>query len=185
MQQFEVIKGITLAMARTLETQLREAFGRDIPVRFRYADVKGECLTLCHAGVVRRAGNVDREYELRGGAEQFRNPPMLLRAQYFVSAWAEPPEDQAILGAILRTFLDRPHLEIEGEDEEEMIAYAGIPEVCLDTITLEEHRDLAQGFGMPFAPSVAYCVDFRLQSGKVTPIKRVKERVMDFKKIEG
>ena len=38
---------------------------------------------------------------------------------------------------------------------------------------------------MPLAPSVGYAVDFRIRSGKVSPIKRVKERIIDYRKIEG
>src|SRR5690606_6503016 len=34
-------------------------------------------------------------------------------------------------------------------------------------------------------PSVGYWVDFVVQSARTTPSKRVKERVIDFKKIDG
>jgi hypothetical protein len=183
-QQFEVIKQISLTLARMLEEDLQLALGREIPVHHHYEARKGESLTLIQTGVQRRSGNVDREYEVVDGQEQFRNPPLLMRAHYLVSAWAKPPEDQALLGAVLRTFLDRPNLTLEG-DATDMVAYAGIPSIDLDTLSTEEHRLLSSTLGVPFAPSVGYYVEFRLRSGQVTVIKRVRERVMDFRKIEG
>ncbi|MGE0711484.1 MAG: Pvc16 family protein [Planctomycetota bacterium] len=187
MEQFEVIKRITLALQRTLAADLEDALGRAVPVLFAYDAARKpgqEQMTLVQVGLQRRQGNVDREYEAQGEGEQFRNPPLLLRAHYLLSAWATPPEDQVLIGAALRAFLDQPELALEGDDEE-VVAYAGTPSVDLDTLTAEEHRALASALGMPFAPSVGYWVDFRLRSGKVTPIKRVRERVMDFRKIEG
>ena len=65
------------------------------------------------------------------------------------------------------------------------MGYTGVPEVSLDTLSVSEHRDLASMLGVPFGPSVGYWVDFNLRSGQTTPIKRVRERVMDFRKIEG
>jgi hypothetical protein len=38
---------------------------------------------------------------------------------------------------------------------------------------------------MPLAPSVAYWTNFVIQSATTQTIKRVRERVMDFKKIDG
>jgi len=186
--QYAVIKQISLILGRMLETSVSEAVGTRVPVAFEYTPEARQgsgSLSLIFLGLERRSGNLDREYEVEGGAERFRNPPLLLRARYLVSAWARPPEDQALLGATLRTFLDNPHLSAEGEEEERVIGYAGVPSVDLAPVALDEHRELTQALGIPMAPSMSYWVDFRLQSGKVTPIKRVKERVIDFRKIDG
>lgn len=187
MEQFQVFKQVTLILARMLEESVGEALGRRIPVRFEHApDLRqGDgALTLVFCHVHRRAGDHDREYEFADGGERFRNPPILLRAHYLLSAWATPPEDQVLIGAAMRTFLDRPYLEPEGMEEEKAIGYAGVPSVDLEPLGFEEQRAALAAFGMPMAPTARYSVDVRLQSGKTTPIKRVKERIMDFRKIE-
>lgn len=187
MEQFQVIKHITLILGRMLEESVREATGKKVRVLYAYEDGlrKKSALTVIQYALTSRSGQRDREYEFAGGGERFRNPPLLFQAHYIVSAWATPPDDQELLGAVLRTFLDRAWLEPEAGDEEMITAYAGVPSIDIKPLSLEEHRTLCDAYGMPLAPSMRYLVDFRLQSGKVTPIKRVKERVIDYRKIEG
>lgn len=188
MEQFAVLSVVTQILGRTLEESVSEALGRKVRVLYEYEPDAREgngALTVCFVNVRRRPGDSDREHELTEQGEQFRNPPILLRSTYLVSAWAKPPADQALLGAALRTFLDKPYLELRGMEEERVIGYAGVPSVDMGTLALDEHRQMADGFGMPLAPSVAYFVDIRIQSGKSTPIKRVRERVIDYRKIEG
>jgi hypothetical protein len=102
-QQFIVLKRITLTLQRMLERGLAEALGRDVPVVLRHDSALQETLEeqvgLLHVGVQRRGEVLDREFEVEDGVERFRNPPIGLRAQYLVSAWATPPEDQLLLGA--------------------------------------------------------------------------------------
>lgn len=187
MQQFQVIKQITTILGRMLESHVSELVGSKVGVRYAYEDGlrKKSCLTVQHTGLESRAGDRDREYEFRAGGEQFRNPPLLLRSHYIISAWATPPEDQALIGAVLQTFLDHPFLEPADPDEEEVVGYAGIPSIELEPLSLERHRALTELLAMPLAPSAGYWVDLRIRSAKVTPIKRVKERIIDYRKIEG
>ena len=110
---------------------------------------------------------------------------MLLRSRYLLSAWATPPEDQALLGAALRTIHDQPKLQFASMEEEQIVGYAGTPILSLESVPLAEHKMLADAYGMPLAPSMSYLAEYRLKSGKVTPIKRVLERVTDFRKIDG
>ena len=171
-----------------LEKHVSDALGSKIPVHFEYnANVrKGKgSLTVIMVQIKTRAGNADREYESGGGGEQFRARPALMSSRYLVSCWAAPPEDQALLGAVVRTFLDHPGLELGSFEEEECIGYAGVPTITPEAISLSEHKMLADSYGMPLAPSFTYWVDYRVQSGITTPIKRVLERVTDFRKIEG
>jgi hypothetical protein len=55
----------------------------------------------------------------------------------------------------------------------------------MENLSFDEHKKIADGFGMPLAPSCAYWVDYVVQSARTSAIKRVKERVIDFKKIDG
>lgn len=186
--QFRVMKHITLALGRTLEASAAEALGKKVRVAFEYSpDLKKApgAYTIVHCGLGRRGGNAEREYErTRDGAEIFRNPPMLLRARYVVSCWAPAPDDQELLGVALRTFHDHPEVEVVGE-EEQTVAYEERPTIEMEALAFDEHRKVAEAHGMPLAPSVGYWVDFVVQSTKITPIKRVKERVIDFRKIDG
>jgi len=187
-EQFTVLSVVSRILGRTLQESVSEALGRDIRILFEHEEGARDgngALSVCFINIRRRPGDSDREYELTNEGEKFRNPPLLLRSQYLVSAWAKPPTDQELLGAALRTFLDRPYLDARGMEEEAAIGYAGVPSVDMATLSVEEHRQIAGGFGMPIAPSVLYSVDIRLQSGKSTPIKRVRERVIDYRKIEG
>ena len=44
---------------------------------------------------------------------------------------------------------------------------------------------LWQVMGYPYKPSVVYGVNLRMDSMRKTLVRRVKERVLDFKKLEG
>lgn len=186
--QYRVIKHITLALGRKIESALHAEMGKKVRVAYEYsADLKGSPggITVIQCGLQGRGGNVEREYERdQGGKERFRNPPIALKARYLVSAWAPAPDDQELLGLVLRTFHDDRELETQGE-EEETVSYDGRPIIELDAPSFDEHKALAEALGMPLAPSVCYWVDFVIQSARTTPIKRVKERVIDFKKIDG
>jgi hypothetical protein len=187
LQQFEVIKATTLCLGRMIETHVSEAIGRKINVIYEYSPEarRGAGSVSIHFIELKPGANTEqREYEHNGGQEQFRAPPMVFQARFLVSAWAKPPEDQALLGAIMRTFLDHPMLAFSG-DEEQVVAYASEPSVNSRLLGLEEHSILANANQMPMAPSISYEVDLRLRSQKVTAIKRVRERVIDFRNIEG
>jgi hypothetical protein len=186
--QYRVMKHITLALGRKIESVVHAEVGSKVRVAYEFSPELKKApgaITVLHCGLQGRGGNAEREYERdQRGGERFRNPPIPLRARYLVSAWAPAPDDQELLGLVLRTFHDDRELETEGE-EEQTVAYDGRPIVELQAPSFEEHKALAEALGMPLAPSVCYWVDFVIQSARVTPIKRVKERVIDFKKIDG
>lgn len=170
-----------------LEAHVSEAMGHHVPAAFEYSEKarQGSGSLSVHFVSMKQGVDTRREYEqVAGGGEQFRSPPLCFTARYMISAWARPPEDQALLGAVMRTFLDYPKLEF-GDDEEEVVAYAGVPSISARWLGLEEHQLLASAFQMPLAPSVSYELDLRLRSQRVSPIKRVRERVVDFRNIEG
>jgi hypothetical protein len=57
--------------------------------------------------------------------------------------------------------------------------------VDLTTLPFAELERLAKAFEMPLAPSVSYWVNYQIRSARVTPIKRVLERVTDYRQIKG
>jgi hypothetical protein len=191
MHQYQVIKHITLTLGSMLEASLAETLGKageKIRVVYEYSpDLKKApgAVSICNIGLVGRGGNTDREYERDGqGREVYRNAPLLLRAGYLVSAWAPAPDDQELMGLVLRTFHDNHELQTEG-DAEQTVSYEGRPTLELEALPFERHKELCGLLGMPLAPSVAYWTNFVIQSATTQTIKRVRERVMDFKKIDG
>ena len=50
--------------------------------------------------------------------------------------------------------------------------------------TLDECRLICESLGMPLRASVRYDVSFRLDSERKTTVKRVKERIVDYKKLD-
>lgn len=190
MQQYRVISHLTTTLGQMLERGVSEAVGNPVRVLYRYEprlrDEEQGAITVLYTGMERRGGNTERELEHGPeGEELFRAPPMLMRARYFVSAWAPAPEDQALIGAVLRTVHDEPNLMAPDAEARQAIAYDEQPQAELSSIGLEEHKLLCEAYEMPMRPSVVYGVDFRLQSAQLTPIKRVRERVIDFRKIDG
>ncbi len=185
--QFEVMKHIALSIGRQAESMLHAELGAKVRVAYEYSpDLKKApgAITVVHAGIQGRAGNNEREYERdEKGGERYRNSPLLLKARYLISAWAPAPEDQALLGLVLRTFHDDSTLPSSEDDE--AVGYQGAPQLELQALPFDEHKALAESLGMPLAPSICYWVDFAIQSARTTPIKRVRERVIDFRKIDG
>jgi hypothetical protein len=186
-QQFEVIKATALCLGRMIETNVSEAIGHKFNVLYEYSpDARrgSGSVSIHFVGLAPGANTEQREYEHNGGQEQFRAPPMIFQARFLVCAWAKPPEDQALLGAVMRTFLDHPMLDYDA-NEESVVAYSTAPSVHSRMLGLEEHSLLATANQMPIAPAISYEIDLRLRSQKVTTIKRVRERVVDFRNING
>lgn len=185
--QFRVIKHITLALGRTLEASISEALGKKVKVAYEYSpDLKKPpgAITVAYCGLAHRGGNAEREYERTKEGEIFRNPPLLMRSRFLISCWAPAPDDQELLGLVLRTMHDHPEVETAGE-EEKTVSYEGRPSIEMEQLSFDEHKKIADGLGMPVAPSACYWVDYVVQSARTSVIKRVKERVIDFKKIDG
>jgi len=189
-EQFKVMKHITLALGRQLEASAQDALGKKVRVAYEYSpDLKKApgAFSIIQCGLTRRGGNAEREYERTAkGDEIFRNPPVLLKTRYIVSCWAPAPDDQELLGIAIRTFHDHREVETAGP-EDDTVAHdgGGRPVLEMEALSFDEHKKVAEAVGMPVAPSIAYWVDFVVQSAMTTPIKRVRERVIDFKKIDG
>jgi len=185
--QYRVIKHITLALGRTLEESISEALGKKVKVAYEYSpDLKKApgAVTVVFLNTTHRGGNAEREYERTKEGEIFRNPPLLLRSRFLISCWAPAPDDQELLGLVYRTMHDHPDVETTGE-EEKTVSYEGRPTIEMESLSFDEHKTIADGKGMPVAPSACYWVDYVIQSARTSVIKRVKERVIDFKKIDG
>ncbi len=124
------------------------------------------------------------------GDEFFRMPPLLMVARYLLTAWAPPPDDQELLAAAIRVLYDAVELKPESDEpdrdkNEDAVHWEDHPTLDLvQRFSLDEARITCEALGIPLRPSVRYDVNFRLDSERKTVVKRVKERIVDYKKLD-
>ena len=189
--QHRVLRQLSERIVRLLKTEIRASIGRDVPVHLAYqgeAGMKSPHLTLMNYWIDPVTDRTADRYEERGakGQEFFRNAPLLLKARYLLTAWAHPPDDQELLMLAARVFLDNPALEADGNGDEDAVHWEdGVSIEHVVKFNMEEAKTVVDGLGIPLRPSVRYDVHFRLDSERKQPIKRVKERIVDYKKLDG
>jgi hypothetical protein len=130
---------------------------------------------------------VIREEDADGNIVEYKcNPPTYISPRYMLSVWTgEPLQDQVVHGILLNLFFQR------GAFLPEDIRGNVIRTEPTPTITLDEKFDLQRQFqlwerlGHNYRPSMIYRVELRMDSYTKTAVRRVKERVLDFKKVEG
>lgn len=192
--QHRVLRQISEALGRTLAGGLKECTGKDIPVFFSYQgdSAKKAHVTAIHYWIERvNDRHADRVLcKTPEGDEFFRMPPLLLTGRWLVTAWAPAPEDQELLAGAMRVLYDSVELkpaqpdEIDPESED---AVHWEDKVTLDVsqrLTLDEAKLICESLGMPLRASVRYDISFRLDSERKTTVKRVKERIVDYKKLD-
>lgn len=188
--QHRILKQLTLAVAGMVERGVEASTGRRVPVKFEYVEPGKkveEHFTLLHYWMERASDRMpDRVLEKTRDGEIFRNPPLLMLARYTLTAWASPPDDQELLCAALRSIYDDPEIKPQGgKAEEDAIHFEDKPSVEMTTrYSFDEQRLVAEAFGMPLRPSLRIDVHFPIHSEQKTTVKRVKERVVEYKKIE-
>jgi hypothetical protein len=191
--QHRCLRQISEALGRTLEAGLKECVGRAVPVHFAYQEPVAGKKPSAHVTVINywvervTDRNPDRVLcKTSTGEEYHRAAPLILAARYAISAWAPAPEDQELLMAAIRVLHDMTALEPTESKEENAVHWEDNPMPTLQQrFTLDEARLLAEAYGMPLRPSVRYDITFRLDSERKTRITRVKERIIDYKKLEG
>src|SRR5205085_1128920 len=141
-------------------------------------------VTAINYWIERTPGSVDRILcRTPDGEEYFRAASVTLVARYAITAWAPPPEDQELLMATTRVLHDATELAPAGEGD--AVHWEDKPMAELSSrFSFEEAQQFAQAYGMPLRPTLRCDIRFRLDSERKTPIKRVKERIVDYKKMD-
>jgi hypothetical protein len=193
--QHRVLRQITEALGRTLGEGLKECTGREVPVFFSYQGdaLKKPHVTAIHYWIERvNDRHPDRVLcKTPEGDEFFRMPPLFLTGRWLVTAWAPAPEDQELLAGAMRVLYDSVELKPAQPDEPDPKTEDAVhweDHVTLDLsqrLTLDEARLICESLGMPLRASIRYDISFRLDSERKTTVKRVKERIVDYKKLDG
>ena len=193
--QHQCLRQLSEAFARALLRGLKPCFAKAIAIHHAYPLSAGDApktgapfLTLIPYWV---EPVTDRRLDrilgkLEDGTEYFREPPVLLQARYALTAHGPSPDDQDVLMAAARVVHDMGVLGDDGEGPADAVHWEDKPTpVLVPRFSLEEARVVAEAHGMPLRPTLRYDVPFRLDSERKTVTKRVKERIVDYKKLDG
>jgi hypothetical protein len=121
-----------------------------------------------------------------GTLQEFdRRPPLLLDLRYVVTAFAESHRDElSLLGLVLRALWDSDEI-VASEVVGESIHLEDRPGIEVGTATIEEMRSIWDSFQQPYRPSFSVTVEARLDSDVKRLVRRVREAIVDFKKMDG
>jgi hypothetical protein len=202
-RQHEVIRDATLTFAHVLKTQLPGRLeNRPVDVYFEppgQADLEkawGENrvpLTCILVDIHRATGRqvmeepIVREEDEDGNIVEYRlGIPTFVMPRYMITPWCKDALDgQVVHGTILQLFFDYRNfapedvqgVSIHGEDR--------CPIEFDDGFELDAQIKMWQALARPFRASLLYRTTLRIDSVKKTLVRRVKERVLDYKKLQG
>jgi hypothetical protein len=199
--QHEIVRDCTLTLGHILKTRLAKMLeGHKLDVSFELPDEetlakvgkKEWLISLVHVDTLRSQvfqsakEPVTREEDEEGNIVEFRlGTPTYIQPRYLLTPWTGSTlDDQLLTGLVMQCFFD--HVCIEPEE----VQGGSIQSDEKPSIILEEKFKIDDQFtwwaaqGRRYKPSLMYSVNLRLDSIKKVVIKRVKERVMDFRKME-
>lgn len=203
-RQHEVIRDATLTFAHVLKTQLppRLEGKKEVQILFDIPDQKtiekshkdGKVLLsilLVDAGKSTSIQTTEqpilREEDEDGNIVESRaGPPTYVMPRYLITPWSgDTLIDQVVIGLIMNVFFSRPAFmpeDIQGD----VIKSEPAPQALLiESFTAERQMQLWRAMGHNYRPSLVYGVNLRMDSYQRTVVRRVKERILDFKKLEG
>jgi len=130
---------------------------------------------------------VVREEDEEGNIVEYRlGSPTMVSPRYMITPFSKDPlEAQVVQGLIMQLFFDHPSFLPEDVQGQSIHGEDRAPIHFDNKITYHDQMALWSGLGRPFRASLVYAVDVRLDSARKTGIRRVMERILDYKKIQG
>ncbi len=196
--QFNIFRDVGLTLASIIKKEILQDVGVDVQVLMELpaedeipSVLPSVAVCLYHLGK-RDNGYVQdpdfREVEEAddGTLREFsRRPPMFLDLRYVITVYAESHKDElSLLGLALRALYDNEVIQ-EGKDIGDSIYLEDRPGIEVGTATYEEMRTIWESFQLPYRPSFTASVEGRLDSKRKRLIRRVREAIVDFKKMDG
>jgi len=130
---------------------------------------------------------VIREEDDDGNIVEYRlGSPTMISPRYLITPFCKDPlEGQVVQGLIMQLFFDHPSFLPEDVQGVSIHGEARTPIHFDDKIRYHDQMAIWSGLGKPFRASLVYAADVRLDSARKTGIRRVMERILDYKKIQG
>jgi hypothetical protein len=204
-RQHEVIRDATLTFAHILQTQLPPLLDNkrtkvecvfEVPdaKRIEAARTAGHILMSVVLIDVNRSTiaqtteqPIVREEDEDGNIVEYKmGAPTFIMPRYLVTPWSgDPLQDQVVIGLILKVFFTRSEFRPEDIQGQSIFGETGPMVMLVEQFNLERQMKFWQVLGHPFRTSLVYGVNLCLESMQKSIVRRVKERVLDFKKLEG
>jgi len=130
---------------------------------------------------------VVREEDEEGNIVEFRlGSPTMVTPRYLITPFSKDPlEAQVVQGLIMQLFFDHPTFLPEDVQGESIHGEDRAPIHFDEKVRYHDQMALWSSLGRPYKPSLVYAVDVRLDSARKIGIRRVMERILDYKKIQG
>lgn len=201
--EHEVVRDATLTLAHILKTHLSPRLGnKPVEVVFDMPDEKaidaaakaGKCvLSLYHMDTVRAThvqineAPVVRDEDDDGNIVEYRlGIPTFVKPRYLITAWSKDPlEAQVVQGLIIQLFFDHTSFLQDDIQGESIHVDDPCPITYEDSVKLEDLLNIWQALQRPFRSSLVYSVAVKLASARRVAIRRVQERILDYKKVDG
>ncbi len=200
-KQYEIVRDCTLTFGHLLKVGLTPSLkehkldiAHDLPDEDMLKKVgkKEWVLSVVHLDTQRASYQttkepVTREEDEEGNIVEYRlGTPTFISPRYLLTPWTGSSlDDQVLTGLFMQFLFDHNRVEpddVQGHtiqsDEKPMI-------VLEEKFRLDEQFAWWAAHGRLYKPSMLYSINLRMDSLKKVVIKRVKERVMDFRKMEG
>ncbi len=130
-----------------------------------------------------------REEDADGNIVEFKlGAPTMISPRYMITPCVKDPlEAQVVLGLIMQLFFDHPSFLPDDIQGESIHGEDHCPIHFDDRFRVNDQMALWQGLapGKAFRASLVYSVDVRLDSARKKGVRRVMERILDYKKLQG
>lgn len=203
-RQHEAVRDATLTFAHILKTQLPPHLDKapkvecvfEVPTQAQIDKARKEgklLLSVILIDVNRSSISqtseqpIVREEDDDGNIVEYKmGAPTFIMPRYMVTPWSgDPLDDQVVIGLIMKVFFARSQFLPDDIQGDSIFGESGPLVMLVETFNLERQMKLWQVMGHPYRPSVVYGVNLLMESMHKTIVRRVKERILDFKKLEG
>lgn len=202
-KQHDVVRDATVTFANILKRHLPPKLeNKPVEVLFEFpdektvekADQEGKVLlSVVLVDTTRESGRqtmdepIIREEDENGDIVEYKlGIPTFVKPRYLFTPWNKDPLFcQSVMGVIMQHFFDSPSVAPEDIAGASLDGEERPPVTFEEKFRVEDQIKLWQAMGRPFRPSLVYTMSVRLDSTKKTVLRRVKERILDYRKLQG